>query len=423
MPLTLKPIFRDRTIGWTGGQYSLYRVILGLYLLVHFLHLLPWAGEMFSSAGMLPVAADVPTMHAFPNLFWLHDGPWFTQAVLIVASGLCVLFMAGKYDRTAAILLWYIWACLLGRNPLILNPGIPYIGWLLLAHAFLPAAPYGSLAAKGRTDPDNGWRVPWSIFFIAWLLMAIGYIYAGYTKFVSPSWIDGSAMERILGNPLARPTLLRDALLMLPPIFLKLATWAGLALELAFLFLAAFRLVRPWVWLAAAAMHLGIMTLIAFADLSIGMLMLHLFTFNPAWLAPRQRRESLILFYDGTCALCHGFVRFVLAEDHRADAIRVAALQGSASEDILSARRDHLPDSIVVRDEQNNLHTRSDAVILLLDDLGGLWRVCSWLLRLLPRFIRDKGYDGLARVRKKIMGAKDSACPLMPPHLRKRFLP
>src|SRR5215468_6604128 len=52
------------------------------------------------------------------------------------------------YHRTAALLLWYLSACLFGRNPLISNPALPFIGWLLLLHTLLPKAPYGSLTAR-----------------------------------------------------------------------------------------------------------------------------------------------------------------------------------------------------------------------------------------------------------------------------------
>ena len=40
--------------GWTGGQYSRFRLVLGLYLCVHFVHLVPWGAELFSRAGVLP---------------------------------------------------------------------------------------------------------------------------------------------------------------------------------------------------------------------------------------------------------------------------------------------------------------------------------------------------------------------------------
>src|SRR5262249_29596562 len=43
-----------------------------------------------------------------------------------VAAALSVLFAVGCWDRVAAVMLWYIWACLHGRLPLISNPGLPY---------------------------------------------------------------------------------------------------------------------------------------------------------------------------------------------------------------------------------------------------------------------------------------------------------
>lgn len=46
--------------GWSGGQYSLFRALLGLYLLVHFADLVPWGAELFSRRGVLPDASVSP---------------------------------------------------------------------------------------------------------------------------------------------------------------------------------------------------------------------------------------------------------------------------------------------------------------------------------------------------------------------------
>ena len=303
------------TNGWTGGQYSVFRVVFGAYLCVHFLSLAPWGPELFSDRGMLPDASASPLAFAFPNVLAVFDPPAFVTSLLLLAAGASVLFAVGWYDRAAAVLLWYVWACLLGRNPLILNPGIPYVGWLLLAHAILPGAPYGSVAARRRPDPGGTWRLPALLFAGAWILMAMGYTYSGVTKLVSPSWLDGTAVARVLENPLARPGPLRAAILSLPDGLLRLGTWATLALELLFAPLALSRRLRPWIWTMALAMHLGLIALIDFADLSLGMVMLHLFTFDPAWVPAVKARTTETLFYDGQCGLCHRAVRFLLAED------------------------------------------------------------------------------------------------------------
>ncbi|NND60816.1 MAG: hypothetical protein HKN49_11170, partial [Gammaproteobacteria bacterium] len=54
-------------------HYTLFRVLLGGYLVVHFLMLVPFGTEVFSSAGMLGDAAASPLIRAFPNILGLYD--------------------------------------------------------------------------------------------------------------------------------------------------------------------------------------------------------------------------------------------------------------------------------------------------------------------------------------------------------------
>lgn len=283
--------------GWTGGQYSLFRVVFGTYLLSHFAQLVPWGTEMFSSGGVLPQASASPLLYLFPNVLALWDAPAFVTGLLVLGAGLSVLFAVGWYDRAAALGIWYLWACLFGRNPLIANPSLPFVGWMLLAHACLPLAPYGSWAARGRPDPGGSWRMPQPLYRVAWIVLALGYTYSGYTKFLSPSWVDGTALARVLENPLARPGPVREALLALPSGVLHLATWSVLSLELAFAPLALVRPLRPWLWSLMVLMHLSLLLVLDFADLSLGMLLVHLFTLDPAWIRPQQ--APLEMLYAG----------------------------------------------------------------------------------------------------------------------------
>lgn len=270
--------------GWTGGQYSVFRAIFGGYLFVHFVHLVPWSVELFSRDGMIGDASDSPLYALFPNPLFLWDSPAAAIAMTVLGAGLSLAFATGYRDRTASVMLWFIWACLFTRNPLIGNPGLPYVGWLLIAHSFLPRRPFGSLDARGGDGVNGDWHMPQGIYVAAWIAMAVGYSYSGATKLVSPSWVDGSALLHVLSNPLARPTFLRETLLMLPMPMIAIATWGALATELLFAPLALVPRLRPWLWLALLTMHFGLMSLIDFSDLSAGMVMLHLFTFNPTWI-------------------------------------------------------------------------------------------------------------------------------------------
>lgn len=408
--------------GWTGGQYSLFRAILGLYLAVHFASLIPWGAELFSREGMIADASASPLAILFPNVLAWLDPPWLVVTFLAIGLAGSLLLAAGLHDRWAAVAVWYVWACLLGRNPLILNPGIPYIGWILLAHACLPRAPFGSAEARGRADPGGGWRFTPSLFAAAWIVMAVGYTFSGVTKLTSPSWLDGTALARILDNPLARPGPMRDVFLRLPSSLLALCTWGALGLEIAFAPLALIRRLRPWLWGAMLALHLSLIALIDFADLSLGMVMLHLFTFDPAWVRQRAPGAIETLFYDGSCGLCHRAVRFLLAEDPDGAAFRFAPLDSDAFRaQVAEAERGRLPDSLVLLTAEGRVLTRSAAVRHLGARLGGIWRLLGTAAQVIPARLQDAAYDVIARIRHRLFARPKDACPILPPHLRARF--
>ena len=132
-------------------------------------------------------------------------------------------------------------------------------------------------------------------------------------------------------------------------------------------------------------------------------------------------RHSMV-FYDGTCGLCHRTVRFAIARDRDARRFRFAALGGETFRRLVpEALQAGLPDSIVVLTPGGALLMRSAAVIHILERIGGAWRLTGKLLRLVPRRIRDLAYDGVARVRHRLFRRPTDACPVMPPELRARF--
>ncbi len=130
-----------------------------------------------------------------------------------------------------------------------------------------------------------------------------------------------------------------------------------------------------------------------------------------------------ILFYDGGCGLCHGAVLFVLERD-KEGLFRFAPLQGGTLEQLLSQEaRAALPDSLVLRQPDGAILTRSSAVAAMLKHLGAGWPALGFLLRIIPRLLRDFGYDCVARVRHRCFRKPEGVCPIVPPELRGRFLP
>jgi predicted DCC family thiol-disulfide oxidoreductase YuxK len=133
-----------------------------------------------------------------------------------------------------------------------------------------------------------------------------------------------------------------------------------------------------------------------------------------------------ILLYDGVCGLCNRFVQFILHRDRKA-VFRFASLQSPVAALILTrhgADPSDLDTVYVVVDHElpsEHLLSRSDAVLFVLRQLGGLWRATASLLQLLPRFLRDAAYNAVARYRYRIFG-RSEVCAMPRDQDRARFL-
>lgn len=130
------------------------------------------------------------------------------------------------------------------------------------------------------------------------------------------------------------------------------------------------------------------------------------------------------IFYDGGCGLCHHAVSFLVARDPDGSRFRFAPLFGETFERTVPPEaRASLPDSLVLQQEDGALLLRSDAALHAMARLGGGWRFLATVLEVVPRPLRDFGYDQIARVRKRLFAKPDDVCPVLPLPLRKRFEP
>lgn len=128
-----------------------------------------------------------------------------------------------------------------------------------------------------------------------------------------------------------------------------------------------------------------------------------------------------VLFYDGICGLCNHLVQFCLVRDrHRR--LRFAPLQGETYERIFGEVGG---DCIVVirLDKQGlaNVSRRTDAAFEVARHLGFPWRF-AWILRIIPRFLRDTVYRLIAAVRYFVFG-KFLSCRIPVEEERRLFLP
>ena len=395
----------------TYGQYRIVRMLLGAYLLVHFLQLLPWGTEVFARGGAIAQARLSPLMGVLPNPLALSDAPWMVASLLCLGTACALALIAGRASRIAAVLAACVLAWLYARNPLIANPSLPVVGWMLLFHACL---------LQPRTlDERAAWRVPEPMVVASWVLLAVAYTYSGYTKVLSPSWVSGDAIGYVLQNPLARDHALGEWLSDQDGL-LRALTWGVLYLELAFAPLALSRRLRPWLWLGMLGAQFGFLIFLRFADLTFPMLLIHLLTFDPRWLPGRVSKATL--YYDGECGFCHRLVRLAALEDARG-LIRFAPLQGpDAADKSLASHTGRGHDSIVLHGADGDVAMRSNAVIETMLRLGGLWTVCGAALVVVPHPLRDAGYNVVGRIRRALSPKPATLCPVLPASVQARWI-
>jgi len=311
-----------------------------------------------------------------------HDGPIAWRVATAIAA---VLFALGVFAHYATLAVFIGWIILF-RPQVVAHPWTFTVPMALALHGVIAAqqpAPYGSWAARGRVDPGGGWRISETHRLVAW----IGVL------------VMGAGSEMVGDEAAARLPMARLA--------------AGIA--------GLFRQLRPFAWLVLTGEELATLfdgepaSRVAARVLALGIL------FEPPWIAARAGEVETV-FYDGTCGLCHRVVRFLLAEDPDGSRFRFAPLGGATFDaQVPAPARAGLPDSVLVRTTSKELLVRSDAVLHLLERLGGVWRILGLLGRIVPRPLRDVAYDGLARVRKRLFRAPAEACPLRPAKLATRF--
>ncbi len=130
-----------------------------------------------------------------------------------------------------------------------------------------------------------------------------------------------------------------------------------------------------------------------------------------------------VLFIDGECYLCHGLAKFIIKRDKK-DVFRIAYLQSDLFKKVeKESGQLNKPFALntVILFDQGQLYDRSNAALRVLKYLGGGWKILSFILKLIPRVIRDFFYNIIAKYRYKIWGRAD-ACIIPNERIRGKFL-
>jgi predicted DCC family thiol-disulfide oxidoreductase YuxK len=128
--------------------------------------------------------------------------------------------------------------------------------------------------------------------------------------------------------------------------------------------------------------------------------------------------EKPILFFDGVCSLCNGFIDFIFKYDTN-EKFLVASLQGNKAKELLPLKSITELNTVVLY-KDGEIFDKSTAVFMVLRELSMPWSLTSILIYI-PKFLRDFFYMRVSASRYLVFGKKD-ICRLPTTSERARFL-
>ena len=130
--------------------------------------------------------------------------------------------------------------------------------------------------------------------------------------------------------------------------------------------------------------------------------------------------DKNIIVFDGVCILCNSFVQFILKKDRANQFYFTTAQSDFVQEQVKSMQFKVNPMDSVIYLKNGKVLTESSAVLGILSDLGGIWKLTS-IFRLVPSFLRNAMYRFCARRRYRVFGMRET-CMVPSPDWKNRYL-
>lgn len=133
----------------------------------------------------------------------------------------------------------------------------------------------------------------------------------------------------------------------------------------------------------------------------------------------QKSEEKVIVFYDGVCNLCNGFVRFVSKRDSN-HKILFCPLQDGAAQEVRKELSQEQDITTVIALWKGKYYLYSDVTFLICSTLGSYWYLLM-PLKFIPRPMRNYVYNWVARNRYNWFG-KNEVCEMLGEEERERFV-
>ncbi|MGZ3650600.1 MAG: hypothetical protein ACXVB9_12990 [Bdellovibrionota bacterium] len=239
-------------------QYEAVRILLGLFLAIY----------LFSN--FLTKREEISTLARY-----FHSSAW-PGIELIPSLGILfsILFAAGVFQAASALGTLLILLYELLYFPLIKEVSYPYLSVMLFIYFLFTKKSAYITFAKAELQGVRQWRLPLMI------CVYLGFTIAGISKLFYPGWLTGAPLEWLCLNDRFSIEPASCGLLSW-----RVLSWFTLFAEVTSLPLALVPGCRPLTWTLNSLLHLGLLLVFNLYPISLTILLLQLFLFDPEWLS------------------------------------------------------------------------------------------------------------------------------------------
>lgn len=133
-----------------------------------------------------------------------------------------------------------------------------------------------------------------------------------------------------------------------------------------------------------------------------------------------MHQQQSIVFFDGVCNLCNGFVQFVLKHEANAE-FKFCSLQSDFAANFFKEKQfiSSGIDSVIVY-ENNQFYMESEAAFKIINKLRWPYKAFG-IFSFIPEFMSNLMYKFIAKYRYRIFG-KSNVCWVMTEKTKNRFL-
>ena len=121
-----------------------------------------------------------------------------------------------------------------------------------------------------------------------------------------------------------------------------------------------------------------------------------------------------IIYYDGKCALYHTAVKIILKLDNK-QVFKFSPLS------LVKTNHKEFLESIILN-LNSNLYYEGDAIRKILENSNFFGRILGLLAKIIPLYLLNFFYRIIAKNRTIWIKKNKNQCPLVPKHLKSRFI-